>query len=222
MQVLNRNVKMPNGKVYSYHYVKTITHESLIRVDAEQALIAEHYTNISVVSYESPSNLIDPSYTSFQRTIAVEYNSSLTFDDAYEAMSSHPYYDEYIDEAQAALDEVLPLLTDEQAEQVPQLFQEWKAGASYTVGYRVRYDGLLYKCLQAHTSQEGWEPPNATSLWARIGEGDIPEWVQPTSANPYMLGDKVRHVEKIWQSLIDNNVWEPGSIGTESLWSEIS
>lgn len=27
---------------------------------------------------------------------------------------------------------------------------------------------------------------------------------------------------KTWESLADNNVWEPGVIGTESLWKEVA
>lgn len=29
----------------------------------------------------------------------------------------------------------------------------------------VMYDGTEYSCLQAHTSQTGWEPPNVPALW---------------------------------------------------------
>ena len=132
------------------------------------------------------------------------------------------YYPEYIDEAQAALDAVLPILTDEQAEQVPDAFPLWAAGVAYKVGDRIRYTGSLYKCVQAHTSQEGWEPPVATSLWSAIGEpGEIPEWVQPTgSHDAYSKDDLVRHSNKIWRSLVDANVWEPGAPGTETLWAE--
>ena len=36
-----------------------------------------------------------------------------------------------------------------------------------------------------------------------------------------MKDDKVSHNGKIWISLIDNNVWEPGVVGTESLWKEV-
>ena len=43
----------------------------------------------------------------------------------------------------------------------------------------------------------------------------IPEWEQPGSTNPYMIGDKVRHNGKTWVSTIDNNVWEPGVYGWE-------
>ena len=75
--------------------------------------------------------------------------------------------------------------------------------------------------LQAHTSQTDWTPDVSHSLFAQIlipDENVIPEWVQPDSTNPYMKGDKVTHNGITYESLIDNNVWEPGVIGTESLW----
>ena len=29
-------------------------------------------------------------------------------------------------------------------------------------------------------------------------------------------------MKKTWESLVDNNVWEPGALGTESLWKDVS
>lgn len=49
-------------------------------------------------------------------------------------------------------------------------YPEWAAGTAYTVGYKVRKDGKLWRVLQAHTSQIGWEPENAASLWEQINE----------------------------------------------------
>ena len=112
-------------------------------------------------------------------------------------------------------------IDDETALTVPEFFPAWRPDTDYTVGERVVYDGILYKCLQAHTSQETWTPTDAPSLWARVLIPDpevIPEWVQPESTNPYMKGDKVTHNGKTWISDVDNNVWEPGVYG----WSEIS
>ena len=37
-------------------------------------------------------------------------------------------------------------------------------------GDRVQRGGALYKALQDHTSQDGWEPENAPSLWTEICE----------------------------------------------------
>ena len=43
--------------------------------------------------------------------------------------------------------------------------QPWAPNVAYTVGDEVTYNGVTYKCLQSHTSQVGWEPPNAPALW---------------------------------------------------------
>lgn len=49
-------------------------------------------------------------------------------------------------------------------------YPEWAAGATYTVGYKVKHNGKLWRVVQAHTSQTGWEPENAASLWEQINE----------------------------------------------------
>ena len=124
--------------------------------------------------------------------------------------------------------DLLPDLTDEQALEMPLLFPKWQANIQYEVGYRVLYLGTLYKVIQAHTSQYGWEPDITPSLFAKNlivkdddGEQvDIPEWEQPGSTNPYMKGDKVRFEGKIYQSLIDNNVWSPAAYPQG--WEEVN
>ena len=110
-------------------------------------------------------------------------------------------------------------LSDTEALEAVSLFPAWASGKSYAAGDRVKYNGKLYKCLQAHASQADWTPTAAPSLWAKVlipDPGTIPEWEQPESTNPYMAGDKVTHNGKTWVSDIDNNVWEPGVYG----WSE--
>lgn len=125
----------------------------------------------------------------------------------------------------ASMDTAAAVLTDEQAAKAPMIFRQWDGdGVDYAVGDRRLYNGVLYKCLTAHTSQAAWNPVDAPSLWAKVLIPDpevIPAWEQPDSTNPYMTGDKVTHNGKTWQSLVDNNVWEPGATGTESLWEEI-
>jgi chitodextrinase len=44
----------------------------------------------------------------------------------------------------------------------------WLAGGSYSVGERVTYGGSVYECLQAHTSQVGWEPSAVPALWSLV------------------------------------------------------
>ena len=49
-------------------------------------------------------------------------------------------------------------------------YPEWAENAEYTAEYKVQRNGKLWRCRQAHTSQAGWEPENAASLWTEICE----------------------------------------------------
>lgn len=109
--------------------------------------------------------------------------------------------------------------TDPQAIEAPAVYPAWKAEVNYVIGQRVLYNEVLYKVLQDHTSQEDWAPDVSASLFAKVlipDEDVIPEWEQPESTNPYMIGDKVTHNNKTWISIVDNNIWEPGVYG----WDE--
>lgn len=112
------------------------------------------------------------------------------------------------------------LATDEMSLEVPNLYPVWKENIEYIVNDRVLYNDVLYKVLQAHTSQSDWTPDVSASLFAKMlipDENIIPEWEQPDSTNPYMTGDKVMYNGKVWISNVDNNVWTPESYG----WSII-
>ncbi|MGW3230168.1 M4 family metallopeptidase [Kitasatospora sp. NPDC001095] len=44
----------------------------------------------------------------------------------------------------------------------------WAAGTTYQAGDVVTYNGVGYRCLQGHTAQVGWEPPNVPALWQAV------------------------------------------------------
>lgn len=107
-------------------------------------------------------------------------------------------------------DVAISYLDDTQAEIVTDLFPEWKTGKAYAVGDRAKYDGLLYKCVQAHTSQADWTPDIVPALWTRTSTEEWPEWIQPTGAqDAYNRGDKVTYKGEHYISLIDANVYSP-------------
>ena len=109
-------------------------------------------------------------------------------------------------------------LDDEQAETVTNLFPVWEVGIEYVVGDRRQYNELLYRCVQAHTSQSDWTPDVTPALWVRTSTEEWPEWIQPTgSHDAYNIGDKVSHLEKHWISTVDANIWEPSVYG----WDEV-
>lgn len=110
-------------------------------------------------------------------------------------------------------------LGDAEALEGAVLFPKWDGAGEYTAGQRVRYNGILYRCLQEHQAQDGWDPVRAPSLWARVlieAPDTAPEWVQPDSTNPYALGDRVWHLGRLWVSVVPENIWEPGVYG----WQE--
>ena len=119
--------------------------------------------------------------------------------------------------------------TDEQALEVQSLYPDWetnfKEGDTLEAGIRINYKEVLYKVLQTHQKQSTWNPADAQSLFAKVlnpNEEVIPEWEQPDSTNGYMTGDKVIYNGITYESLVDNNVWEPGETGTETLWKEVT
>lgn len=103
-------------------------------------------------------------------------------------------------------------ISDGAALKMPKVFPHWSGNSKeYVKDDKVLYNDVLYKVLQNHTSQEGWTPTSAPSLFAKVltSEGEILDWEQPSSTNPYMKGDKVKFNGKIYESVIDNNVWSP-------------
>jgi len=120
----------------------------------------------------------------------------------------------------ALIEKAAASLPDEDALEGVELFPAWAAGVEYAADIRVRYEDKLYRCVQAHTSQDGWEPPAVPALWTEVAKpGEIPVWKQPTGAqDAYMTGDKVHFPtadDPVYVSTVDNNVWQPGVYGWE-------
>ena len=113
----------------------------------------------------------------------------------------------------------LSTVSDEAAVDLTTLFPLWEPSIAYTVGTRIQYNEKLYKVIQSHTSQVDWTPDLTPALYTEVAKpGEIPEWKQPIGASDaYMIGDKVQHNDLIWESNIDNNVWEPGIYGWTSI-----
>lgn len=170
-----------------------------------------------VPSYDANTQVVTmDSYTEEATTITVNY-----------AVTAKPLTKEEQLENQKnlALTFFAETLSDAQALQVPMLFDEFDGnGVAYEVGKRVLYNDILYKVIQAHTSQVDWTPATAPSLFAKVInetiDGSIPEFEQPGSTNPYMKGDKVIFNGKVYESLIDNNVYSPEAYPAG--WKEVT
>lgn len=106
------------------------------------------------------------------------------------------------------------LQTDEDALQSIDFFPKWEPYINVSVGERYKYNKVLYKVIQAHTTQADWTPDKVPALFAVVSVEEWPEWVQPVGAqDAYEKGAKVTHSGNHWESDYDNNVWEPGVFG---------
>ena len=106
----------------------------------------------------------------------------------------------------AKIEQLAETLTDEVALQYVALFKDWQTDTAYAVDDRVKYDDVLYKCVQAHTSQDSWTPDLTPALWVVVSIEEWPEWVQPIGTqDAYMMGDKVTYEGHHYICLIDNN-----------------
>lgn len=115
-----------------------------------------------------------------------------------------------IEQAAASLDDATAL-------EGVTLFPRWQEGIAVSVGDRYQYEGTLYACAQAHTTQADWPPDITPALWRVVSVEEWPAWIQPTGAqDAYAKGDKVSYNGKHWVSDVDANVWAPGVYG----WSE--
>ena len=109
-------------------------------------------------------------------------------------------------------------LDEEKALEVATIYDPWAVGKAYSPGEFVTYgensvgDPQLYKVVQAHTSQADWTPDVAAALFTAIGldAAGYPVWSQPTGAqDAYNKGDIVDYHGKLYQSLMDGNVYAP-------------
>lgn len=131
-------------------------------------------------------------------------------------------------EARAAIELALfvqaPNLTDDQVLSVSSIWHKWNEDAHYNTGVIVSYNEKLYRCAQEHDAQADWTPDKSPSLWSEVSftEEGVEEWKQPSGGHDaYAKGKIVMYKGKKWESLVDNNVWEPGAVGSDTLWREV-
>jgi len=107
-------------------------------------------------------------------------------------------------------------VSDAKAAQLVALFDGFDPdGRKYLVGDVVTVNGVAYRCVQAHTSQQGWAPDKTPALWTAVRKvtgGQPDQWRQPTgSSDAYKKGDRVTFQGAVYESVIDANTWSPAA-----------
>ena len=124
---------------------------------------------------------------------------------------------------QTMVDRLIPAddLSEEELSDLVDLYPAWQPGVVAKAGKLRRYDGGLYRCIQEHTTQADWTPPETPSLWEEtVPSGVIQAWTPPTGAHDAPnLGDLRTHNDRVWESMRDGNTSEPG---TDQWWTDVT
>ncbi|MDC0708103.1 glycosyl hydrolase family 18 protein [Stigmatella sp. ncwal1] len=80
----------------------------------------------------------------------------------------------------------------------------WTPNTSYSTGTVVTYGGSTYKCIQGHTSLEGWEPPNVPALWELQSGGSVDTQAPSVPANLTSPSKTSTSVSLSWSASNDN------------------
>ena len=98
------------------------------------------------------------------------------------------------------------------ASELKDMFEDWKPDMAYKVGHIRKYNDVLYRVVQEHTSQADWLPSSTPSLYEPIiiSEEGYLAWSKPSgSHDAYNIGDIVDYNGTLYKSLIDGNVYSP-------------
>ena len=113
----------------------------------------------------------------------------------------------------ASMDAAGAMLTDAQALEVIDLYDEWAVNKQIYAGNRIQCEGKLYKVLQDHTTQADWTPDVTPALYVEVDYGyrEIKDGMLSTEAFAKGEIGWWETKENLYESLIDGNVYTPVS-----------
>ena len=76
---------------------------------------------------------------------------------------------------------------DNTALRMREFYPQWAENTAYAVGFKVQYQGKLWRVRQAHTSIVTWTPDSAPSLWETINETHSGTIDDPIPYDEYVL-----------------------------------
>lgn len=82
---------------------------------------------------------------------------------------------------------------DNTALRMKSFYPEWAENNAYSAGFKVQHSGKLWRVVQAHTSQTGWEPENTASLWEQVNETHTGELADPIPYDGNMALENGKH-----------------------------
>lgn len=136
-----------------------------------------------------------------------------------------PELENYLKKIRAALDKHAINISSDTKEinEYAEILRKWTPG-NYIVGDVRVYDGIPYKCIQAHdsTGNETWNP-SVASLWMQYHGTSIETarpWVAPTGAHDmYLAGEYMIWTDGSTYKCLSNTNFSP--VDYPSAWERI-
>lgn len=136
-----------------------------------------------------------------------------------------PELENYLKKIRAALDKhVINISSDtKEINEYSEILRKWTPG-NYVVGDVRVYDGIPYKCIQAHdsTGNETWNP-SVASLWMQYHGTSVESarpWVAPTMAEDiYKAGEYMIWTDGFIYKCLNNTNFSPTDYPTA--WEKI-
>lgn len=114
-------------------------------------------------------------------------------------------------------------MDDEELVSVRLALPEWVPGVKRKRGAACQHGGVAYRVTANVSKNNGAEPgtEDGSGYYRAVSltPDGVEEWSEPTDKHGYSKGDRVWHVDRVWESTKNNNVEEPG---TGSSWREVS
>ena len=88
-------------------------------------------------------------------------------------------------------EKIVSTFSDDNALKVIDLFPTWTEGIEVKAECRYQYNGRLYKCVQAHTTQSDWTPDITPALWTVIDiehSGTLEDPIPAVASMEYIKG----------------------------------
>ncbi|WP_296113158.1 hypothetical protein [uncultured Anaerococcus sp.] len=119
-------------------------------------------------------------------------------------------------------------INEEDYKDLIDLYPKWEVGIEIKpTDPPYSYEGSLYRVVQGHKTQGDWTPDKVASLFTKVepkkdkeGAEIVPNFKKPLGGHDaYKKGDKVVFEGKVYESLIDNNVYSPSEYAQG--WKEV-
>ena len=136
-----------------------------------------------------------------------------------------PELESYLKKVRAALDKHIININSDTKEinEYAELLRKWTPG-NYVVGDVRVYEGIPYKCIQAHdsTGNETWNP-SVASLWMQYHGTSVKTarpWIAPTGAHDiYLAGEYMIWTDGSTYKCLSNTNFSPADYA--SAWEKI-